>query len=222
MGFGADGKLYGLDSQVPGAHLWQINTSTAATTDLGSIGVSSIDATATNGVLYGLNQDQNNSIFFTLSPPSTTPNIVGPTGIVGTGLVADTGSGAGAMIFAGATDSTTGTTDLYSINPTTGVATLVGDTGFYVINGLFVNGTLYGFDDNTNAIVTINTATGVGTKVGAYDIGSTVGVPDAIFASAPVSTSAVPEPSSVVLSLIALAAGGSARLLRRRRSTPAA
>jgi hypothetical protein len=222
MGFGADGRLYGLDSQVPDAHLWQINTSTAATTDLGSIGVSAIDATANaNGVMYGLNQDPSNSTFFTLSPPSTTPTFVGPTGIVGTGLVAVMGSGAGAMIFAGATDTITGKTDLYRIDPATGAATLIGGTGFFVINGLFVNGTLYGFDDNTNAIVTINTSTGVGTQVGTYNIGSTINVPDVIYASAPVLTASVPEPSSVVLGAIALVASGSLVLLRRRTAATA-
>jgi hypothetical protein len=218
MGFGADGKLYGLDSQQPGAHLWQINTTTAVTTDLGSVGQSAIDATAdASGKMYALSQDTN-AVFYTLNPPTTSPTVVGSSGITGTGLLAVNASGT--QIFTGALDPVTGTTDLYSVNPTTGVATLVGDTGFFIINGLFVNGTLYGFDDNTNAIVTINTTTGAGTQVGTYNIGSTNGVPDAILASAPFQAAAVPEPSSVVLGLIAVVACGSLGLLRRRPATP--
>ncbi len=55
MGFGADGKLYGFDSSLSDAHLFQINTSNAALTDLGAIGMSVIDATAdAAGTLYAL------------------------------------------------------------------------------------------------------------------------------------------------------------------------
>lgn len=45
MGFGADGNLYGLDSD-PNANLWQINPATAAVTKVGTTGQSAIGATA--------------------------------------------------------------------------------------------------------------------------------------------------------------------------------
>jgi hypothetical protein len=219
MGFGSDGKLYGLDATLPTANLYQINTSNADTTLIGPTNPaeSAIDATAdASGKMYALSQDTN-AIFYTMTPGTTgtTTTVVGPTGISSTGLMAVNSSGS--QIFTGAYDSMTGTTDLYSINPTTGVATLIGDTGFYIINGLFVNGTLYGFDDVTNAIVTINTSTGVGTQVATYSLPSG----DVIFASA-LQTTSIPEPSSVVLGVIAVAAGGSVSLLRRRRAMPAA
>ncbi len=60
-----------------------------------------------------------------------------------------------------------GTSSLYTINPTTGATTLIGDTGF-AINGLnYYNGTLYavqaGFGGN---LLTLNTTTGAGTVIG--------------------------------------------------------
>ena len=77
---------------------------------------------------------------------------------------------------------------------------------FSIGNGLFVNGTLYGFDYVSDAIVTIDTSTGMGTKVGTYDLGGDV-----------IYSSAVPEPSSLVLGLIGVALAGSFRFARHRR-----
>lgn len=170
MGF-SGGSLYGLDSSVPNANLELINTTNANVTTVGGINQSAIDGTAdASGVMYAMSQDPTNSIFYKLDPGTTgtTTTVVGSTGIASTGLMAVNASGT--QIFTGTNDPMTGTTDLYSVNPTTGVATLVGDTGFYIINGLFVGGTLYGFDDNTNAIVTINTTTGMATQVATYSL----------------------------------------------------
>jgi hypothetical protein len=226
MGFAANGKLYGLDSSLPTSNLYQIDISNANATRVNAIGQSAIDATAdAAGKMYALTQDPTNSTFYTLNPPSTTTTLVGPTGVSSTGLMAVNASGT--QIFTGAFDSVTGTTDLYRINPQTGVATLVGDTGFFVINGLFVGGKLYGFDDNTNAIVSIDTTTGAGTQVATYNYSGMpgLGTPnnptagDAIFASA-VLPGSVPEPSSAVMGLIALAAVGSLSLLRHRFAPP--
>jgi hypothetical protein len=91
----------------------------------------------------------------------------------------------------------TGTAELNGVNLGTGSATPIGDTGFFVINGLFFQGTLYGFDTNMDAIVTINTTTGVGTHVATYSLPNS----DQIFASATVERvpTAVPEPASLTL-----------------------
>ncbi len=214
MGFGSDGKLYGLDASTPNANLYQINTSNASTSLVGAIGQSAIDATSdANGVMYGLSFTANSN-FFTLNPASgTTTTVVGATGIAGSGLMAVSANGS--QIFAGATDATTGLTDLYSINKLTGAATLIGNTGFYIGNGLFVNGTLYGFDYNSEAIVTINTTTGVATQVATYSLPGG----DTILASALAPQAIVPEPSSIVMGLIAIGAGGLVSLHRRRAST---
>jgi hypothetical protein len=190
MGFGADGNLYGLVSQTPGAHLWRFNTANANVMDLGAIGQSSIDMTAdASGKAYALSQDAN-AVFYTMKPPSLTTTVVGPTGITSTGLAAVTASGS--QLFAGSANISTGNTELNGVNLATGSATPIGDTGFIVINGLFVQGTLYGFDQ-TGPIVTINTTTGAGTQVATYSLPNG----DEIFASATVQP--VPEPASLTL-----------------------
>jgi PEP-CTERM motif len=216
MGFGADGNLYGVDSQSD-AHLWQINIKTAAVTDLGAIGQSNIGAGAdASGKLYSLDQSASAS-FYTMNPPSLATNVVGSTGFQGDGLVAP--NAAGTQVFASAITNTGASLDeLYSINPTTGMATDIGNTGFFVYTGLFVNGTLYGFDGNSDIIITINTSTGTGTLVTSYSLPNG----DAIDASALlVTTQGVPEPSSLVLGLFGTVLAGSVGLIRHRRRTSA-
>jgi hypothetical protein len=211
MGFGSDGNLYGLDSQTPGSHLWQIDPTNAHVTDLGSVGQSAIDATAdASGKMYALSQDAS-AIYYTFNPPSTATNVIGPTGILSAGLMAVTADGG--QLFTSVANFTGGPYDLAGINPTTGMATIIGNTGFFVINGLFVKGTLYGFDFNTDAIVTINTSTGAGTLVATYSLPSG----DAIFASAtPAAQIGVPEPSGLTLGLVSVVLMGSFGLIRHR------
>lgn len=205
MGFGAHGDLYGVDSQ-PDANLYQINPNTGGLTDLGAIGYSAVDATSdASGKLYVLSQDTN-ALYYTLNPPSPTPNVIGSTGISSTGLMAV--SPDGSQLFTTTVDPTTGTYDLVSLNPATGAPTVIGDTGYYVDNGLFVGGTLYGFDTVSDAIVTINTTTGSATQVGTYSLPNG----DIIYSSA-----AIPEPSSLVLGVIGAALAGSFHLTRHRR-----
>jgi hypothetical protein len=203
MGFGADGNLYGVDSQ-PDANLWRINRFDGSLTDLGSIGLSATDATSdAKGKLYVLSQDLN-AIYYTMNPPSTTPTVVGPIGMSSGGLMAV--SADGSQLFT----TTQSTYDLVRINPTTGATTTLGPTGFMIDNGLFVDGTLYAFDISTNAIVTIDTTTGAGTQVGTYNLPNG----DIILSSA-----VIPEPSSLVLGLIGAVLAGSFRLARHRRRT---
>jgi hypothetical protein len=196
MGFGADGNLYGVDSISPNAELYRINTSTAQLTAVGALGHSAIDATTdASGKMYAISQDAN-GLFYTLQPPSTTTNDVGLTGIQSTGLAAVTADGS--ELFTAAFNPSTGNYALYSVNQSTGNATEIGDTGFSPVNGLFVQGTLYGFDFATHAIITINTATGAGTQVAAFNLPAG----DSIFASATPAdniASVAPEPMSLTL-----------------------
>jgi hypothetical protein len=216
MGFGSDGKLYGLDSELPDAHLFLIDTSTANVTDLGAIGQSAIGAGAdASGKFYAFTQDPNVR-FYTLSPPSNSTSVVGPIGIGSAGLAAV--NAAGTQLFTSVSSSSAPGYDLYNIHVTTAAATLVGNIGFEVINGLFVSGTLYGFDFGSDAIVTIDTATGAGTQVATYSLPNG----DPIFASATPAgqIGPVPEPSTLALAITAL--GGVGLLLSCRRRRPAA
>jgi hypothetical protein len=191
MGFGANGNLYALDSGA-NAELYQINTTNAQVTAIGAIGQSAIGAASdASGKMYALTNDPINSSFYTLQPPSTTTNNVGSTGIASQGLAAVTADGS-QFFTTGVGLNNNANYDLYSVNLSTGVATDIGDTGFYEIAGLFVGSTLYGFDDVTNAIVTINTTTGAATQVATYSLPNG----DAIFAAAEYVT---PEPASLTL-----------------------
>jgi hypothetical protein len=202
MGFGADGRLYGVDSE-PNANLWQINPSTGAVTEIGSIGQSATDATSdAAGKLFVLSQDLN-AVYYTMNPPSTSPSVVGPIGMSSGGLMAATGDGS--QLYT----TTQSTYHLVSINPTTGATSTIGNgLGYGVDNGLFVGSTLYAFDIFSDAIVTINTTSGTATQVGTYSLPGG----DIIFSSA-----LVPEPSGLVLGLIGLATAGALSLARRRR-----
>lgn len=130
-----------------------------------------------------------NSVFYTMTPATTglTTTVVGSTGIDSSGLMAVNANGS--QIFTTQMDSNGTTTDLVKINPTTGAGTVIGNTGYDIINGLFVGNTLYGFD-LSGAIVQINTATGAATQTATYTLPNG----DAIYASALVTTASVPEP----------------------------
>jgi hypothetical protein len=191
MGFGSDGNLYGLDGGA-NAHLFRIDTSNANATDLGPVGQSTIDATAdAAGKLFVLSQDPS-AVFYTMNPPSTSITTIGTTGHMSSGLGAVTANGMHLFTDVG--------TDLYSINVNNGAATLVGGISFTLFNGLFVHGTLYGFDPN-GAIVTVNTTTGAGTQVGTYSLPNM----DFVDASAVrAGQIGVPEPSTLAVAGLGL------------------
>ena len=55
---------------------------------------------------------------------------------------------------------------LYTVNPTTGATTLVGDVGFAINSLEYHNGRLYGIERAGGSLISINTATGAGTAIG--------------------------------------------------------
>jgi hypothetical protein len=208
MGYGANGMLYGLDA-LPTASLYQINPATGALVDLGLTGQSVAGATSdASGKLFVISQDID-AIYSTMTPPSTTPSVVGPIGYGSTGLMAV--SADGSQLFTTISTGSSSTYDLASINPTTGATSDLGDTGFTVDAGLFVGGTLYGFDTSSNAIVTLNTSTGVGTQVGTYYLPNGDNI-----LSAAVAPSAVPEPSSLIGIVVGIGLAGSFGRFRHR------
>jgi hypothetical protein len=109
---------------------------------------------------------------------------------------------------------TGGLTDgIGSVNLTTGAFIRLGNSGFSLFAGLFVQDTLYGFDGNGFAIVTIDTTTGAGTQVAIYSLPNN----DAIDALALIPALAVPEPASVPLGLFATVVVDSFGAIRQRR-----
>jgi hypothetical protein len=215
MGFGANGSLYGLDSSQPNANLYQINTTNANATLIGGINESAAAATAdAAGTLYALSSTYGSAVFYTMNPATTgtTTTTVGSIGTFSAGLIAVNASG---MIYTTAYNPTTSQYDLFSIDPTTAAATEIGGVP-YIVSGLFVGNTLYGFDPY-NDVFTINTSTGVATQVGTYDLNSE----DGITAAALMPSLSVPEPASIALGLIAILAGACAGVFRRRPKRPA-
>jgi hypothetical protein len=199
MGFASEGNLYGLDSR-PDAHLFRIDTTQAQLTDLGAVGLSAVDATAdASGKLYAFSGDLN-AVYFTLNPPALAPTVFGPIGVESEGLAAVTADGS--RLFTTVEPSGGSSFDLYSVNPVTGAATRLGKTGFSEINGLFVRGTLYGFDDITSAVVTLDTLTGAATQVATYGLpnGDAIdasATPAADIGAANIPAATIPEPSSL-------------------------
>ncbi len=107
--------------------------------------------------------------------------------------------------------------DLGKINPSTGVATDLGSTGFLIFSGLFVGDTLYGFTPSSfsspTEIVTLNTTTGAATAGPTYSLPNG----DVINAAAAQFPASVPEPSSLILGLISTVALVSVSRFQRRR-----
>jgi hypothetical protein len=168
--------LYGADYN-PGvaSQFYSINTSTGLITHIGSTGVDNIADLTSNQTttIWGIQASTDDLVTIN---PVTGVGTVGPT-ITGTGLSASV------PIYSIAWDPLTGilygntskgdgaTADtLYSINPTTGAATLIGQIGYndvYAL-GFGQDGTLWGVENNDDngGLVDINLTTGLGTLTG--------------------------------------------------------
>lgn len=198
MGFGADGKLYGVDNRV--GHLYRIDPTTAATTDLGATGSRAVGGGSGPGnTLYFLS-------FFAPSDlnridlPGPTSSVVGSIGFEGDGSLAYDGQGSFY-----ATGIETGL--LHRIDAATGASVEVGPHGLPSASqgvgaSVFVGGVLYGFTGNKE-IVTIDVATGAATIVADIQAPG-----DFIGAAAAPWAAPVPEPAGVVSLAVGLAAIG--------------
>ncbi|MCU1263601.1 MAG: hypothetical protein JWO80_6486 [Bryobacterales bacterium] len=86
--------------------------------------------------------------------------------------------------------------NLYRIDPSTGLATLIGPTALGLGAVVGVNGTFYGFDDATGQVVTLDLTNGHTSFVSNFD--PAAGIID--------GASPVPEPASIALAGIGIAA----------------
>jgi hypothetical protein len=201
------GTLYASDSD---NNLLTVNPATGQATVVGPFGSlaqgSMSLAERQDGTLFG--------VTFNLSAYKTLYTINESTGSATP--VGELGIGSGGAFYAASFDTsghlfetenngvgTQNLSNLYSVNTTTGAATLIGGVGGYRVDALdFQNGTLYGFADNsTPVIISINTTTGAGTFVA--DIDPSLG---AVSGAAPgMSSAAVPEPSGLAMLSIGIA-----------------
>lgn len=151
--------------------LYRINLGTGAATLIGPVepfGITDVDGLAfqpgTN-VLFGV--DDVFDFLITIDLATGLGLGVGDLGVdvLDTGLTFDA---AGNLYLADE-----GTQGFYSVDPTTGAATLIGSTGREITALGAVGSTVYGIDDENNQLVTIDPATGATTLVG--DLGVDVG-----------------------------------------------
>jgi hypothetical protein len=192
------------------SHLYKINPLTGATQDLGSIGQSAFAGGSDgHGTFYALTQDQPTT-FYSVALPSLAPKTIGTSDFYPDGLLAVAPNG---DVYVSAFNPANNDSDnLLRINPTTGVATLVGETGYSVFSGVFVGNTLYGFD-NEYDILKIDLATGAGTKVATYSLPNS----DLIFGAAAPPAS-VPEPGTYTLAAAFTAMGLIGKWIRRKQA----
>lgn len=137
-----------------------VDLNTGVFTSLGTLGQTPSGMAVANGSLFIASYHTANGTLFTVNPANGSLTSVG----TATGVVYDDfGSTTSGMYIVGLN------TDLYSINPSTGAATLIGPTGLALgaWRSLSTNsGTLY--FANGPDLYTLNTATGAATLVGAF------------------------------------------------------
>jgi PEP-CTERM motif-containing protein len=161
--------------------LYMVNQSTGAISLVGSTGVNFGDLTSTNSQLLGV--DLTNNALWTINPSTAAASnevlISGTNGDI-TSLAWDPVTH---VLYGNTTSGFGGADQLYSINATTGAATLVGDIGsanVYAL-GFSQTGVLLGESDATVDLLSISTATGAGTDIGPtglsgnYDLASRPG-----------------------------------------------
>ncbi len=186
LAFSPTGQLFGTD--VDGA-LYSINLTTGAATAIGSTGRNDIEAlTFVGQTLVGATFSSTPTLFSIDPATGATTDIVAVTSLTGA-TRAMTAVDSNTVLLAA--DGSQNNNSLYSINLTTGTATLIGSmpmTGQFLAMGLASNGVLYGFG-NAGEVWTIDPLTAQITQLGST--GSQFWL-DATFAP-------VPEPSTWAL-----------------------
>ncbi len=194
-----NGTLYA-ESYNGNGTLYSVNTSNGALTAIGNSGVDYLGGFgSTLTGLYGVGVASGGSTLdlFSINASNGSATDLGSTGL-SLGSWRDVSTNSSTLYFGNGAD-------LYSLNLTTGAATLIGPYGGSAQMGslVTVGSTLYGADDVSDLIDTINTTTGAATA-GNSSGGSVWGLaPDPLSTSSPSPT---PEPSSWSLLGVALCA----------------
>ena len=204
IAFDSLGNLWGISGG--GAQLYSINSSTAVATLVGSTGTAFTNSLVfgPGGVLYAAG-----SSLYSLNTSTGAGTLIGN----GNGYASS-----GDLAFVGGnlylSSNPTANDSLWDIDETTGQGVNIGAIGFGSVFGLATpdNVTLYGLSGQT--VLSINTATGLGSFVTNYSGGGMTGAFGTAFrteAGAP-----IPEPSA--LSLVALALLGLGWASKRQKS----
>jgi hypothetical protein len=221
LAFGPGNVIYGTvaPSLASNASLVTVNPSTGGDTLVGATGgtVSTFTNLADH-TLYGVGYT--NSNLYSFNPATGAATLIGATGLLSNsqGIGNSLASDGTHLFYTSYVSASDPTSILYELNLTTGAATEIGSTGVEGIIGsvfagpTFQQGQLYGFLSNGD-IDSINTTTGQATFVsnsGLTDISGGVGI---------VTSALVPEPASLTMALVPVAAA-LLHCVRRRLARP--
>lgn len=189
----SNGVMFGVSFPVSGPDsLYAINPSTGAATLIGPTGVflNALQFSPDGTTLYAAGgaplcgpTPPHPTACDTLYTVNTTTGAATPVGAAGSY------NSSGDLEFASnlyLTSATSTTDQLFTVDPTTGAGTPLGDIGYAQVYGLAYvpeTGTLYGFNDVGNNVISINTGTGAGTFVAKYSgsfeiLGAAAAVPE--------------------------------------------
>jgi hypothetical protein len=147
-----------------------IDLDTGAFSALGNSGQTLAGLAVANGDIFATSYQTANGTLFQVDPTNGSLTTIGTAPGVAYDDFGSTTSGLYAV-------SLSGTQDLYSIDPVTGAATLIGPTGlgYGSWRGLSTNSSTLYFADGPN-LYTLNTTTGAATLVGAFGNSAEMGV----------------------------------------------
>ncbi len=148
--------------------LGTVNLSTGEVNVIGDMGVTLFDiAFDRDGKLFGVNPDG----LWSVDPSTAETKYIGGTNFSGTTMNALVFGSDGTLYSAGR-DST-----LYTVDPTTGAATAVGNMGYSSAGDLAFDqqGRLF-LSSTNNSLVQIDPGTGAGTELGAFGFGNVFGI----------------------------------------------
>lgn len=209
-----NGTLYGI-SFAAESQLYTINPVTGVTNAVGATGTFLNALLGADGNLYAAGGVAGCNIppapacdaFYTVSSSTGAASLVGTGSYDSSGDLVVDPNASGSLFLTSQPDASTD--QLWVIDSATGTGSSLGDIGYAEVFGIaYTNGTLYGFNDVGNNVLTINTATGAGTVLTTYS-------PNFEILGATVNDVPEPREIGVVLAGLGLALGF---FSRRKRS----